>query len=154
MSLLTRRRWRSRRALWRSFEGGVVEALTAAEEEVLAEVPLEMLPKTNGTRKLAIDQEDTKKATGSLRHHVVDGIWETPNPFLVVLRAATGDAGVTRSRIDDPLESAEALKACGTRHVDEEETEEEPIARARKMNCKAVNSRLNAMQCIGISRIR
>lgn len=46
----------------------------AVKEEVLAEVALELLPKSDGARELAIDQEDGQKAAESLRHHVVDGV--------------------------------------------------------------------------------
>lgn len=41
----------------------------------------------------------------------MDGVCEGVDPFLVVLREATGDAGVTKSRVDDPVVSAEVLKA-------------------------------------------
>ena len=109
-------------------EGGVGEALTTAVKEVLAEVALELLPKSDGARELAIDQEDGEKAAERLRHHVPDGVCEGVDPFVAVLREAMGDAGVTKSRIDDPRVSAEVLKARGARHGDEEETEEEAIA--------------------------
>jgi hypothetical protein len=99
-------------------EGGVPEALTAAMEEVFAEILLKLLPKSDGARELAIDQEDGEKAAKGPRHHVVDGVCEGVDPFLVVLREATGDAGVTKSRVNDPLVSAEVLKARGARHID------------------------------------
>ena len=108
-------------------EGGVPEALTAAVKEVFAEIPFELLPKSDGARELAIDQEDGKKAAERLRHHVADGVCEGLDPFMAVLREATGDAGLTKSRVDDPLVSVEVLKARGARHSDEEETEEEAI---------------------------
>ena len=78
-------------------------------------------------RELAIDQEDGEKAAEGLRHHILDGVCEGVDPFLVVLREATGDAGVTKSRVDDPVVSAEVLKARRSRDGDEEEAEEEAL---------------------------
>ena len=131
LPLLARRRWRSRKASWQflvvKVEGGVPEALTVAVKEVSAEIPFELLPKSDGARELAIDQEDGKKASERVRHHVADGVCKVLDPFLAVLREATGDAGLTKSRVDDPLVSAEVLEARGARHGDEEETEEEAI---------------------------
>jgi hypothetical protein len=57
----------------------------------------------------------------------MDGVCEGVDPFLVVLREATGDAGVTKSRMDDPVVSAEVLKARRSRDGDEEEAEEEAL---------------------------
>jgi len=108
-------------------EGGVVEALTAVVEEVLAKVFLELLPKSDGARELAIDQEDGEKAAEGLRHHVLDGVCEGVDPFLVVLREATGEAGVTKSQVDDPVVSAEVLKARRSRDGNEEEAKEEAV---------------------------
>jgi hypothetical protein len=108
-------------------EGRIVEALTAVIEEVVAKVFLELLPKSDGARELAIDQEDGEKAAKGLRHHVGGGVCEGVDPFLVVLREATGDAGVTKSRVDDPVESAEVLKARRSRDGDEEEAEVEAL---------------------------
>ena len=108
-------------------EGGVPEGLTAAVKEVFAEIPLELLPKSDGARELAIDQEDGENATERVRHHVGGGVCEGVDPFLVVLREATGDAGVTKSRVDDPVVSAEVLKARRSRDGDEEEAEVEAL---------------------------
>jgi hypothetical protein len=109
-------------------EGRVPETQAAAVEEVFAEIPLELRPKSDGARELAIDQEYGKKAAERMRHHEVDGVCEGLDPFLVVLGEATGDTGVTKSRIDNPFVSAKVLKTRGARHGDEEETEEEAIA--------------------------
>ena len=103
-------------------EGRIVEALTAVIEEVVAKVFLELLPKSDGARELAIDQEDGEKAAKGRRHHVGGGVCEGVDPFLVVLREATGDAGVTKSRVDDPVVSARR-----SRDSDEEEAEEEAL---------------------------
>jgi hypothetical protein len=108
-------------------EGRIVEALTAVIEEVVAKVFLELVPKSDGARELAIDQEDGKKAAKGRRHHVGGGVCEGVDQFLVVLREATGDAGVTKSRVDDPVVSAEVLKARRSRDGDEEEAEVEAL---------------------------
>ena len=52
----------------------------------------------------------------------MDGVCEGVDPFLVVLREATGDAGVTKSVV-----SAEVLKARRSRDGDEEEAKEEAL---------------------------
>ena len=57
----------------------------------------------------------------------MDGVCEGVDPFLVVLREATGDAGVTKSRVDDPVVSAKVLKARRSRDGDEKEAEEEAL---------------------------
>jgi hypothetical protein len=109
-------------------ECGVPEALTAAMEEVFAEILLKLLPKSDGARELAVDQENGEKAAERLRHHVANGVCEGLDPFLAVLCEATGNAGVTKSRVEDTVVSAKVLKTRGARHGEEEETEEEAIA--------------------------
>jgi len=49
-------------------EAVIVKALTAAVEEVIAEVLFESLPKSDGARELAIGQECGEKAAQGLRH--------------------------------------------------------------------------------------
>ena len=85
------------------------------------------MPHRDGARELTIDQEGWKKAAQSLRYRVCGGFSQGIDPFLVVLREATGDAGVAESRVEDPVVCAEVLKARGSRHGDEKEAEEEAI---------------------------
>jgi hypothetical protein len=97
-------------------------------EEVLTEIQLELRPKSDGVRELAIDQECGKKTAERMGHPELDGVGEGLNPFLVILCEATGNTGVTKSRVKNPIVSAEVLIAGGARDGEEEETEVEAIA--------------------------
>ena len=91
--------------------------------------PVRIAPKSDGARELAIGQERGEKAAQGLRHPDLGSFFEGLDPFRVVLRETTGDAGVTKTGVDGSLVGTEVLKASRPRDRDEEKAEEETVTR-------------------------
>lgn len=109
-------------------EMGLPQAKTMAPEEVFTEVLSEAVPKRRGVGHLAIYEDDAEEAPKSGRHLQKDGFFQTPDPLVIRLGNAPGDAGVFERRVSDTVVRPQVLEARRPCHVDEKETEEEAHA--------------------------